>query len=382
MFWRSSWRQSSPCSSQLFRLHSVGAAARSRLRPWPRARPRRQLAIARLHPRRRIWCRSRCHRRGPPRGTVREYRPAGARRGGQHHRTQRDLRQQRRAAHRHTPHAESTGALAAAQSSGPRARDQRASLSWRAPWAGHAIAPSSTSTARSAAAASLGAAGRAVGRLRRRPRRDPRRPSRRPLQRAGARGARQRRRDPRPQRVLQPRTAAEPARARVHPCRWPHAADPVRLGRPLDRPHRDHLSRASELPRPRQGRRVRPAGHAPPRPRRRRRRAGRSSAAAKSASSPTGTRSASAAAKAASAPSSCACAATRSRSSTCTVVYERGPPDELEVRSKIRDGGETRPLDLRGERRAIDRVELSIGCARPEHVKGPAHGVRLRPLSA
>jgi hypothetical protein len=40
------------------------------------------------------------------------------------------------------------------------------------------------------------------------------------------------------------------------------------------------------------------------------------------------------------------------------VVYERGPPDDIEVRSEIRDGGETRPLDLRGERRAIDRVEL------------------------
>jgi len=40
------------------------------------------------------------------------------------------------------------------------------------------------------------------------------------------------------------------------------------------------------------------------------------------------------------------------------VAYERGPPDDIEVRSEIRDGGETRPLDLRGERRAIDRVEL------------------------
>jgi hypothetical protein len=41
------------------------------------------------------------------------------------------------------------------------------------------------------------------------------------------------------------------------------------------------------------------------------------------------------------------------------VVYDRGPPDDIRVRSEIRDGGETRPLDLRGERRVIDRVELT-----------------------
>lgn len=40
------------------------------------------------------------------------------------------------------------------------------------------------------------------------------------------------------------------------------------------------------------------------------------------------------------------------------VVYERGPPDDIDVRAEIREGGETRPLDLRGERRSIDRVEL------------------------
>jgi hypothetical protein len=41
------------------------------------------------------------------------------------------------------------------------------------------------------------------------------------------------------------------------------------------------------------------------------------------------------------------------------VLYERGPPDDIPVKSEIRDGGETRPLDLRGERnRVIDRVEL------------------------
>jgi hypothetical protein len=43
------------------------------------------------------------------------------------------------------------------------------------------------------------------------------------------------------------------------------------------------------------------------------------------------------------------------------VVYERGSPDNIRVRAQIRAGGETRPLDLRGERRAIDRIELSYG---------------------
>jgi hypothetical protein len=41
------------------------------------------------------------------------------------------------------------------------------------------------------------------------------------------------------------------------------------------------------------------------------------------------------------------------------VIYDRGRPDDIRVRSKIRDGGETRPLDLRGERRVIDRIDLT-----------------------
>lgn len=56
-----------------------------------------------------------------------------------------------------------------------------------------------------------------------------------------------------------------------------------------------------------------------------------------------------------------------------TVVYERGPPDELQVRKKIGDGDETPPLDLRGERRVIDRVDLTyrqtLGL---NMIKGPA----------
>jgi hypothetical protein len=40
------------------------------------------------------------------------------------------------------------------------------------------------------------------------------------------------------------------------------------------------------------------------------------------------------------------------------VIYANGAPDDIQVRSEIREGGETRPLDLRGRERAIDRVEL------------------------
>jgi len=56
-----------------------------------------------------------------------------------------------------------------------------------------------------------------------------------------------------------------------------------------------------------------------------------------------------------------------------TVVYDRGPPDELRVRKKIGEGEETPPLDLRGERRVIDRVDLTyrqtLGL---NMIKGPA----------
>ena len=55
------------------------------------------------------------------------------------------------------------------------------------------------------------------------------------------------------------------------------------------------------------------------------------------------------------------------------VVYERGPPDELSVRKKIGDGEETPPLDLRGERRAIDRVDLTYRVTLGLNmIKGPA----------
>jgi hypothetical protein len=40
------------------------------------------------------------------------------------------------------------------------------------------------------------------------------------------------------------------------------------------------------------------------------------------------------------------------------VIYANGAPDDIQVRSRIRQGGETRPLDLRGWERSIDRVEM------------------------
>jgi hypothetical protein len=42
-----------------------------------------------------------------------------------------------------------------------------------------------------------------------------------------------------------------------------------------------------------------------------------------------------------------------------SVVYGNGAPDHIPVRSVIRQGDRTRPLDLRGWERTIDRVELT-----------------------
>ena len=40
------------------------------------------------------------------------------------------------------------------------------------------------------------------------------------------------------------------------------------------------------------------------------------------------------------------------------VIYANGAPDDIQVREEIRAGGQTRALDLKGERRAINRVEM------------------------
>jgi hypothetical protein len=40
------------------------------------------------------------------------------------------------------------------------------------------------------------------------------------------------------------------------------------------------------------------------------------------------------------------------------VIYANGQPDDIPVREEIRAGGQTKPLDLRGERRAIRQIEM------------------------
>ena len=40
------------------------------------------------------------------------------------------------------------------------------------------------------------------------------------------------------------------------------------------------------------------------------------------------------------------------------VIYANGQPDDIQVRQEIRAGSHTRPLDLRGERRAIRQIEM------------------------
>jgi hypothetical protein len=42
-----------------------------------------------------------------------------------------------------------------------------------------------------------------------------------------------------------------------------------------------------------------------------------------------------------------------------TVVYGNGEPDHIPVRSKLRQGDRTRPLDLRGRGRSINRIEMT-----------------------
>jgi hypothetical protein len=54
------------------------------------------------------------------------------------------------------------------------------------------------------------------------------------------------------------------------------------------------------------------------------------------------------------------------------VVYGNGAPDDINVRAEIREGGQTRPLDLKGRgERAIDRIELTYR-AKP-NFKGSAN---------
>lgn len=52
------------------------------------------------------------------------------------------------------------------------------------------------------------------------------------------------------------------------------------------------------------------------------------------------------------------------------VIYENGQPDDIQVRSEIREGDQTRPLDLRGRDRAIDRIQI----VSKRDFKGPGRG--------
>jgi hypothetical protein len=52
------------------------------------------------------------------------------------------------------------------------------------------------------------------------------------------------------------------------------------------------------------------------------------------------------------------------------VVYANGRPDDIRVRRELREGDETRPLDLKGRDRAIDRIELTT----KRDFKGRGHG--------
>jgi hypothetical protein len=40
------------------------------------------------------------------------------------------------------------------------------------------------------------------------------------------------------------------------------------------------------------------------------------------------------------------------------VIYANGEPDDIQVRSVIRQGSQTRPLDLRGHERAIQQIDM------------------------
>ena len=40
------------------------------------------------------------------------------------------------------------------------------------------------------------------------------------------------------------------------------------------------------------------------------------------------------------------------------VIYGNGEPDDIQVRANIREGTQTRPLDLRGRDRVINRIEI------------------------
>jgi hypothetical protein len=52
------------------------------------------------------------------------------------------------------------------------------------------------------------------------------------------------------------------------------------------------------------------------------------------------------------------------------VVYANGEPDDIQVRSEIKEGDQTRALDLRGRDRAIASIQILS----KKDFKGPGHG--------
>jgi hypothetical protein len=52
------------------------------------------------------------------------------------------------------------------------------------------------------------------------------------------------------------------------------------------------------------------------------------------------------------------------------VVYSNGAPDDIRVRSMIRQGSRTRPLDLRGRERSIRQINMVY--RKPLNFRGPA----------
>lgn len=52
------------------------------------------------------------------------------------------------------------------------------------------------------------------------------------------------------------------------------------------------------------------------------------------------------------------------------VIYGNGAPDDIQVRSQINEGDQTRPLDLRGRDRAIDKIQIIS----KKDFKGPGRG--------
>ncbi|MDH4982306.1 hypothetical protein [Hyphomicrobium sp. D-2] len=61
------------------------------------------------------------------------------------------------------------------------------------------------------------------------------------------------------------------------------------------------------------------------------------------------------------------------------VIHGNGAPDDIPVKSEIRDGGEDRPLDLKGNR-TLHRQRRAVLCGAAEPAEGYGPGLRLRTL--